>query len=327
MANPFSKGWKYLMANFEHQIDQNADPRVQIQQAVAAAKKNHQEISQHAASIVGNRNQLEMKLERLIKQQEDLQNKARTALQAADKATSSGDADKAQQFNATAEVLASQLVAVEQELAQTREAHTAADQAAREAVAQQQQSEARLQEQLSQVSQLESQLNQAQMQEQTTRTMDSINQFGGDDSVPTLDGVRDKIERRYADALGAQEIAKNSMSDRMAEIETAGTDVAASSRLEEIRASMAGELESGSTKVVSQGAIETGDDAEAAQAGQAAQQGSPDQNATLSEAEAYLSGDSKPASSQEAGSEANDAEVVDAQPVADEDNRSDRDNR
>ena len=51
MANPFSKGWKYLMANFEHQIDQNADPRVQIQQAVAAAKKNHQEISQHLSLI------------------------------------------------------------------------------------------------------------------------------------------------------------------------------------------------------------------------------------------------------------------------------------
>lgn len=314
MANPFSKGWKYLMANFEHQIDENADPRVQIQQAVAAAKKNHQEISQHAASIVGNRNQLEMKLERLIKQQEDLQTKARTALQAADKAAGAGDADKAQQFNATAEVLASQLVAVEQELAQTREAHTAADQAAREAVAQQQQSEARLQEQLAQVSQLESQLNQAQMQEQTTRTMDSINQFGGDDSVPTLDGVRDKIERRYADALGAQEIAKNSMSDRMAEIETAGTDIAASSRLEEIRASMAGELESGSGAAAPQDAIESGDKAEPAQAGQAAQQGNQDQNATLSEAEEYLAGDTA----------AGNSEVVDAEPLTDEDNRDNR---
>lgn len=314
MANPFSKGWKYLMANFEHQIDENADPRVQIQQAVAAAKKNHQDISQHAASIVGNRNQLEMKLERLIKQQEDLQTKARTALQAADKATGAGDADKAQQFNATAEVLASQLVAVEQELAQTREAHTAADQAAREAVAQQQQSEARLQEQLAQVSQLESQLNQAQMQEQTTRTMDSINQFGGDDSVPTLDGVRDKIERRYADALGAQEIAKNSMSDRMAEIETAGTDAAASSRLEEIRASMAGELESGSGAAAPRDAIESGDEAEPVQAGQAAQQGNQDQNATLSEAEEYLAGDTA----------AGNSEVVDAEPLTDEDNRDNR---
>ena len=283
MANPFSKGWKYMMQSFDSKIDENADPRVQIQQAVAQAKKNHQEISQQAASIIGNRNQLQMKLERLIKSQEDLQAKTRTALQAADKATGAGDAEKAQQFNATAEVLASQLVSVEQELEQTKQAYASAEQAAREAQAHQKQSEARLQEQLAQVSQLESQLNQAKMQEQTAKTMDSMQQFGADDSVPTLDGVRDKIERRYANALGAQELAKDSMTDRMAEIESAGTDLAASSRLEQIRASMAGELEAGSGSEGASGnatpeAIEAPEDADVA-------------DADVSDAEAYLSAD------------------------------------
>ena len=275
MANPFSKGWKYMMQSFDSKIDENADPRVQIQQAVAQAKKNHQEISQQAASIIGNRNQLQMKLERLIKSQEDLQAKTRTALQAADKATGAGDAEKAQQFNATAEVLASQLVSVEQELEQTKQAYASAEQAAREAQAHQKQSEARLQEQLAQVSQLESQLNQAKMQEQTAKTMDSMQQFGADDSVPTLDGVRDKIERRYANALGAQELAKDSMTDRMAEIEAAGTDLAASSRLEQIRASMAGELEAGS-----------GSEGKAPEALEA-----PEDDTDVSDAEAYLSAD------------------------------------
>lgn len=283
MANPFSKGWKYMMQSFDSKIDENADPRVQIQQAVAQAKKNHQEISQQAASIIGNRNQLQMKLERLIKSQEDLQAKTRTALQAADKATGAGDAEKAQQFNATAEVLASQLVSVEQELEQTKQAYASAEQAAREAQAHQKQSEARLQEQLAQVSQLESQLNQAKMQEQTAKTMDSMQQFGADDSVPTLDGVRDKIERRYANALGAQELAKDSMTDRMAEIESAGTDLAASSRLEQIRASMAGELEAGSGSEGASGnaapeAIEAPEDTDVA-------------DTDVSDAEAYLSAD------------------------------------
>ena len=290
MANPFSKGWKYMMQSFDSKIDENADPRVQIQQAVAQAKKNHQEISQQAASIIGNRNQLQMKLERLIKSQEDLQAKTRTALQAADKATGAGDAEKAQQFNATAEVLASQLVSVEQELEQTKQAYASAEQAAREAQAHQKQSEARLQEQLAQVSQLESQLNQAKMQEQTAKTMDSMQQFGADDSVPTLDGVRDKIERRYANALGAQELAKDSMTDRMAEIESAGTDLAASSRLEQIRASMAGELEAGSGSEGASGnvapeAIEAPEDAETADATEAPE------DADVSDAEAYLSAD------------------------------------
>ncbi|MCT1445443.1 PspA/IM30 family protein [Corynebacterium sanguinis] len=262
MANPFSKGWKYLMQSFDTKIDENADPKVQIQQAVEGAKKQHAELSQHAANIIGNRNQLQMKLERLLKSQEDLQQKARTALQAADKASAEGDAEKAQQYNDTAEVIASQLVSVEQDLEQTKQAHAAAEQAASEAQQKQKESEARLQEQLGQVSQLESQLNQAKMQEQTVSAMDSMNQFGGSDNVPTLDGVRDKIERRYADALGAQELAKGSMTDRVAEIESAGSDIAASSRLAEIRASMGTpEIEAPADEVdADKGDVEKGDE-------------------------------------------------------------------
>lgn len=262
MANPFSKGWNYLMQSFDSKIDQNADPKVQIQQAIAAAKQQHQEISQQAAAIIGNRNQLQMKLDRLIKSQEDLQAKARTALGAADKAAAAGDTEKAQQFNSTAEVIATQLVSVEQELEQVKQAYAAADQAASEAQAKQQQSEARLKEQMAQVSQLESQLNQAKMQEQTAATMDSMNSITANDNVPTLDGVRDKIERRYANALGAQELAENSMGDRMAEIEASATDMAAASRLEQIRASMNGgnELEAGTA-----GELEAGETAETAE--------------------------------------------------------------
>ena len=272
MANPFTKGWKYLMQSFDSKIDQNADPKVQIQQAVDAAKKQHQEISQHAANIIGNRNQLQMKLERLIKSQEDLQNKARTALSAADKATAAGDSEKAQQFNSTAEVIATQLVSVEQELEQTKQAYTSAEQAASDAQAKQKESEARLKEQMAQVSQLESQLNQAKMQEQSAATMDSMNQFNSDD-VPTLDGVRDKIERRYSNALGQQELMKDSMTDRMAEIESGTSDVAAASRLDEIRASMGGELESG------------GSGASGAAADRQIEAGSDD---ALADAEAYI---------------------------------------
>ena len=37
MANPFTKAWRYLMALFDSKIDENADPKVQIQQAIADA--------------------------------------------------------------------------------------------------------------------------------------------------------------------------------------------------------------------------------------------------------------------------------------------------
>ena len=34
MANPFVKAWKYVMALFNAKIDEHADPKIQIQQAI-----------------------------------------------------------------------------------------------------------------------------------------------------------------------------------------------------------------------------------------------------------------------------------------------------
>ncbi|MGH3635558.1 MAG: PspA/IM30 family protein, partial [Mycobacterium sp.] len=42
MANPFVKSWKYLMALFNAKIDEHADPKVQIQQAIEEAQRTHQ---------------------------------------------------------------------------------------------------------------------------------------------------------------------------------------------------------------------------------------------------------------------------------------------
>ncbi len=256
MANPFSKGWKYVMASFDQKIDENADPKVQIQQAVEGAKEQHRQISEHAAEIIGRKSQLEMQLNRLVKTQKDYQDQTRRALEMAEKAE---DPQTASEYNQAAEVVASQLVAVEKELEGLKAQHEAATKAAEQAKAQQQQSEARLKEQLAQVDQLLSQADQAAMQEKNAQALDSMNELTPDDSTPTLDGVRAKIEKRYADALGAQELHRASGGDRIQEIAAAGHDMAASSRLEEIRAEMAKskELESGSADTAAD-ALEAG---------------------------------------------------------------------
>jgi phage shock protein A len=53
--------------------------------------------------------------------------------------------------------------------------------------------------------------------------------------------VRDKIERRYANAVGAAELAQSSVQGRMLEVEQASVQMAGHQRLEQIRASMRGE--------------------------------------------------------------------------------------
>ena len=260
MANPFSKGWKYVMASFDQKIDENADPKVQIQQAVEGAKKQHREISEHAAEIIGRKTQLEMQLNRLVKTQQDYQDQTRRALELAD---ASEDPQKAAEYNQAAEVVASQLVAVENELANLKTQHEAATQAAEQAKAQQQQSEARLKEQLAQVDQLLSQADQAAMQEKNAEALNSMNELKPDDSTPTLDSVRAKIEKRYADALGGQELHQAAGGSRIQEISAAGHDMAATSRLDEIRAEMAKNKEIEGSPFDSDQALEAGAEADA----------------------------------------------------------------
>ena len=260
MANPFSKGWKYMMSSFDKKIEDNADPKVQIHQAAEAAREQHRQIQQQAASVIGNRNQLEMTLARLQKERDKLTDNTRTAVQQADSARASGDEAKAQEFEKTAEIFASQLVSVETEIDQTTEMHGQAVRAAEEAQKQAKQSQMQYEQLKSQIRELESQADQAKMQETTSRTLEGMQGVSDNPNVPTLDGVREKIESRYANALGAQELAENSHAGRMAEIEASGTDARADARLAEIRAQMASESGDKALGKGTAGALEAGDD-------------------------------------------------------------------
>ncbi|MCF4007699.1 PspA/IM30 family protein [Corynebacterium uropygiale] len=240
MPNPFRKGWKYLTSSLDAKIEENADPQIQINQAVEAAKKQHQQVSEQAATLIGQQRQLEMKLNRLLEDQERIQSQARQALTLADKARSSGEETTATEYEQAAEVLAAQLVSVEQQIDDTRTMHQNAQAAAEQAKNQQKESEARLQQQLSELEQLRSQAVQADMQQKATEALDSTRQFRADDSTPTLDSVRDKIERRYANALGAQELVRDNLSENIANVEAIEKDMRASARLDQIRAELDG---------------------------------------------------------------------------------------
>lgn len=56
--------------------------------------------------------------------------------------------------------------------------------------------------------------------------------------VPTLEGVREKIETRYATALGATELAEDTPEGRSAAERYEARQKAAADKLEEIRESM-----------------------------------------------------------------------------------------
>lgn len=256
MANPFTKAWKYLMALFDSKIEENADPKVQIQQAIEDAQRQHQELSQQAAAVIGNQRQLEMQLNRRLAEIEKLQSNTRQALQLADKARAEGDVQKATEYENAAEAFAAQLVTAEQSVEDTKQLHDQALQQAEQAKKAVERNSMALQQKVSERTKLLSQLEQAKMQEKVSESLKSMNSLTASGSTPNLDQVREKIERRYANALGQAELAQNSVEGRMAEVEQAGVQLAGHSRLEQIRAEMTGggQLTGGQQ----QGSIESG---------------------------------------------------------------------
>src|ERR671926_189585 len=174
MPNPFVKLWKYLSASANAKIDEKADPKIQIAQAIEAEQQRHQALANQAAAVLGNQRQLEMRLNRQLGEVEKLQASARQALVLADR------------------------------------------------------------------TKLMSQLEQAKMQEHVAASLKQVNELSAPGNTPSLGEVRDKIEARYANALGQAELAQTSVEGRMLEVQKATLDVAGASRLEQIRASLGG---------------------------------------------------------------------------------------
>src|SRR6478735_3328396 len=205
MANPFSKAWRYLMALFSSKVDEYADPGVQIQQAIEEAQRQHQGLTQQAAQVIGNQRQLEMRLNRQLADIEKLQVNVRQALTLADQATRAGDVAKATEYNNAAEAFAAQLVTAEQSVEDLKALHDQALQAAGQA---------------------KKAVEQTKMQEQVSASLNSMSEIAAPGSTPSLDQVRDKIERRYANAMGAAELAQNSVQGRMMEVQQASVQMA-----------------------------------------------------------------------------------------------------
>lgn len=227
------------MAAFDSKIEENADPKVQIQQAIEDAQRQHQELSQQAAAVIGNQRQLEMRLNRQLAEIEKLQGNTRQALQLADKARAEGDTAKATEYENAAEAFAAQLVTAEQSVEDLKALHDQSLQQAAQAKKAVERNSMQLQQKVAERAKLLSQLEQAKMQEKVSESLQSMNQISSG-ATPNLDQVRDKIERRYANALGQAELAQNSVQGRMAEVEAAGVQLAGHSRLEQIRAEMNG---------------------------------------------------------------------------------------
>jgi phage shock protein A len=238
MLKALRRAWKYMVAALSGRLDEMADPKVQIEQAIQEAQRQHELLSQQAASVLGNRRQLEMKLARQMDEVEKLQASARQALVLADQSRASGDETKAAEYESTAQAFATQLVSAEESMTDLKSLHDQALQSAEAAKRAVEQNAYLLQQRLAERSKLLTQLEHAKMQERMNSALKQVSELAAPSDVPTLNEVRDKIEGRYAKALGQHELASTSVEARMLEVRKAAIDTAGAARLESIRESM-----------------------------------------------------------------------------------------
>ena len=231
------KWWNYLTAKLTGSFNERADPKVQLEQAIAESQNQHRRLREQAANVIANQKQSEMRLNAKMTELEKLNGNARQALIMADDAQKAGDAAKAQQYGSAAETIANQLIQVEKDVESLKTMVLESTQASDQAKAAVAQNSRLLQEKLSERSKLLSQLDQAKMQEEMNKAMASLNETVGDD-VPTLSEVQDKIQARYAKATGVAELTEQSVEGHLLEIEQASMNIEAQARLSEIRAQL-----------------------------------------------------------------------------------------
>ena len=234
MASPFRRWWNYLKAKMNSSLNERADPKVQLEQAIGEAQDQHRRLKEQAANVIANQKQTEMQLNRAMADLEGTNAKARQAVLMADDANKRGDTGKALEYTKAAESFAGQLVQTEKQVDSLKLLSLQSTQAADQAKSAVQQNSALLQQKLAERQKLLSQLDQAKMQEQMNRAMATLSETVGQD-VPTLEEVRDKIEARYARALGAAEIQGQTVESRMLEVEQAAMDLEATKRLDAIK--------------------------------------------------------------------------------------------
>src|SRR5262245_19053799 len=237
MFNLFKKWWKYLTAKLSGSFEERADPKVQLEQAIAEARSAHVRLREQAANVIANQKQGELRLNNKLAELEKLNANVSQALVMAADAEKAGDIAKAQQYSTAAETIANQLIQVEKDIESLKSLVLESTEASDQAKAAVEQNSRVLQQKIAEKSKLLSQLDQAKMQEEMNAAMAQLNEHVGAD-VPSLDEVREKIEARYTRAKARAELSEGSVESRVLEVEQATANIEAQGRLSQLRSEL-----------------------------------------------------------------------------------------
>src|SRR3954452_4600073 len=116
MFKVVKKWWKYMAAWVSGSLNERADPKVQLEQAIMEAQEQHRRLREQAANVIANQKQAEMRLNRAMEELEKVTTNARQAVLMADEATKGGDAAKSTYDARAADSVANRLIQLEAEV-------------------------------------------------------------------------------------------------------------------------------------------------------------------------------------------------------------------
>ena len=232
------RSWKYTVALLGRRFEDVADPEIQIEQAIEEGKWQHQLLVEQAAAVIGNQHELELKLGRTIDQVEALRGSARESLRLADDARLNGDEGATASYEDSARSFALALVSSEAEMRDLKVLHDHSVDGAAAAKAAVETNALEVRQRLAERTRLLSQLEQTKMQERMNAALGSMSALAPASDVPSFDRIREKIERRYSQALGMAEVGSTTIEVRSLNVRKATLDADAARQLAALRASL-----------------------------------------------------------------------------------------
>ncbi len=98
MFKLFRRAYKYVVAKLTGSFNEKADPKVQLEQAIAESREQDQRLRQQAANVIATQKQAEIRLNTKMEELQKLNAQARQALLMAEDASKKGDAAGATRY-------------------------------------------------------------------------------------------------------------------------------------------------------------------------------------------------------------------------------------
>lgn len=203
--------YRYLHTKLRVTHERRADPRIELEQSLEDARRQHRQLRDRAAQVIAHEKHTEMKLREASDSAAQLRSRAREALQLADEAHEAGNADRTNEMQLAAESFTERLIAVEREIDDLSELLTQAQSASQEAQQTVQQHAVELRQQLHTAHRVRGQIDQTELSRQLNDLRDNADDLARSaDESPTVSQVADKVQLHYSEELGRRDALQHS---------------------------------------------------------------------------------------------------------------------